>query len=334
MYRQAADIYQTLWAQYKELNRRKPDSKRFKEFWDKPPKAKSLHAKYTFNRTFGIKLEEQTVSLTALNGRLKGIKYTCWNEHQKLLSQGEIGDATLWYDKSSKAFYLLVPVTIEVQEQTVKQIVGVDVGERNLIAVASTTGEKYIVPTLESWKRIKERYHRQRSELMSKGTRSANRKLAKLSRREKRFTENVLHAVSKQLVLRHKDAKFVLEDLTQIRQNRITYRGKDKEARRQAEQWSFASLQNNIIYKAQLYYGIAPVKVDPHYTSKTCPVCGHVSPDNRPDNGELFVCRNCGYSEHADIVGAINIALKELVKDQETNLKGLLVNQPDAPRQG
>lgn len=330
--RQAADMYQTLWAQYKELKRRKPDSKCFKEFWNKPPKAKSLHAKYTFNRTFGIKLQEQTVSLTTLDGRLKSIKYTCWNKHQELLSQGKIGDATLWYDKAKKIFYLLVPVTLEVQEQIPKQIVGVDVGERNLIAVASTTGEKYLVPTLESWKRTKERYNRLRSELMSKGTRSAKRKLAKLSRREKRFTENVLHIVSKQLVLRHKDAKFVLEDLTQIRQNRITYRGKDKEARRQAEQWPFASLQSKIIYKTQLNYGIAPVKVDPHYTSKTCPVCGHVSSDNRPDNGELFVCQNCGYSEHADIVGAINIALRELAKDQEVNLKGLLVNQPNAPR--
>ena len=113
--------------------------------------------------------------------------------------------------------------------------------------------------------------------------------------------------------------------------NRITYRGKDKEARRQAEQWPFASLQNKIAYKAALYYGVQAVKVDPSYTSQTCPVCGYVSRNNRPNHGEEFVCQNCGYKEHADIVGAINIAIRELSKTQSENLKGLLVSQPNAP---
>ena len=129
----------------------------------------------------------------------------------------------------------------------------------------------------------------------------------------------------------HSQAKFVLEDLTQIRSNRITYRGKDKEARRQAEQWPFASLQKKIEYKAKLYCGVTAEYVNPSYTSQTCPVCGFISKDNRPSHGEKFVCQNCGYGEQADVVGAINIALRVLSKTREESLKGLLVSQPDAP---
>ena len=334
VYRDVAAIYKTLWAQFKELKRRKPNSKTTKNFWNKPPKRKALIAKYTYNRTASFKfadLDEIYVSISTLQGRLKWMRIYGWNKHYEYLRQGKIGDPILSYDRSSKTFFLLVPVTLEIQEQHPKEIVGVDVGERHIIAVASTTGKKYLIDLPEEVKRRKQRYHRLRSELMSKGTRSAKRKLKKLSRREKRFTENVLHIVSKKLIESHPQARFVLEDLTQIRSNRITYRGKDKEARRQAEQWPFASLQHKIEYKAILYYGVQAIKVDPHYTSQTCPVCGYVSKDNRPNHGEKFVCQNCGYEEHADIVGAINIAIKELSKTQNENLKGLLVSQPNAP---
>ncbi len=168
-----------------------------------------------------------------------------WSKHFEYLESGKIGDPILTYDKSSKTFFLLVPVTLEVQEQPPKEIVGVDIGERHIAAVASTRGTRYLIDLPEEFKQRKQHYQRLRSELMSKGTRSAKRKLAKLSRREKRFTENVLHIIAKKLITSHPGARFVLEDLTQIRANRITYRGKDKEARRQSEQWPFASLQHS-----------------------------------------------------------------------------------------
>ena len=334
VYRDVAAIYKTLWAQYKELKRRKPDSKAAKKFWEEPPKRRSLIAKYTHNRTISFKFasnQKVYVSISTLRGRLKWIRIYGWDKHYEYLRQGKIGDPILSYDRSSKTFFLLVPVMLEIQEQRPKEIVGIDVGERHILAVASTTGKKYLVDLPEEFKRRKAHYNKLRSELMSKGTRSVKRKLRKLSGREKRFTENVLHIVSKTLVQSHPQAKFVLEDLTKIRSNRITYRGKDKEARRQAEQWPFASLQKKIEYKVKLYCGVTAEYVDPSYTSQTCPVCGFISKDNRPSHGEKFVCQNCGYGEQADVVGAINIALRVLSKTREESLKGLLVSQPNAP---
>jgi len=78
---------------------------------------------------------------------------------------------------------LLVPVTLEIQQQHPKDIVGIDVGERHIMAVASTAGKKYFVDLPAEAKRRKQHYQRLRSKLMSKGTRSAKRKLQQLSRR-------------------------------------------------------------------------------------------------------------------------------------------------------
>jgi len=51
-------------------------------------------------------------------------------------------------------------------------------------------------------------------------------------------------------------------------------------------------------------------KVPPAYTSQTCPVCHFRHKDNR--RNERFQCLECSYEEHADIVGAINIASRSL----------------------
>ena len=46
--------------------------------------------------------------------------------------------------------------------------------------------------------------------------------------------------------------------------------------------------------------------VPPQHTSQTCPACGHVSKENRQTQAK-FLCLDCGYENHADVVGAINI---------------------------
>ncbi len=55
-----------------------------------------------------------------------------------------------------------------------------------------------------------------------------------------------------------------------------------------------------------LWRGGALITVAPHHTSQECPVCHFVSPDNRKSQA-VFRCVNCGYTENADLVSAINI---------------------------
>ena len=55
------------------------------------------------------------------------------------------------------------------------------------------------------------------------------------------------------------------------------------------------------------------IKVDPAYTSQTCPACGVVDPASRITR-DCFVCRSCGHADHADVVGAKEILRRGLEK--------------------
>jgi putative transposase len=62
---------------------------------------------------------------------------------------------------------------------------------------------------------------------------------------------------------------------------------------------------NMLDYK-QNWNGGMVLRVSAHYTSQTCPCCQHVAKENRCTQSE-FKCVECGYSNNADLVGAINI---------------------------
>jgi putative transposase len=48
------------------------------------------------------------------------------------------------------------------------------------------------------------------------------------------------------------------------------------------------------------------VAVPPHHTSLTCPDCDYVAAQNRTSQAK-FKCVRCGYENHADVVGAMNV---------------------------
>jgi len=83
-----------------------------------------------------------------------------------------------------------------------------------------------------------------------------------------------------------------------------------------------------IAYKALLHESMA-IKVDANYTSQACPRCGHTCRENRPNKGLLFVCSNCQYTLHADLVGARNVTMRTLVVRQDWTTTGHLSVVPD-----
>ena len=66
--------------------------------------------------------------------------------------------------------------------------------------------------------------------------------------------------------------------------------------------------------------GIQFSLVNARYTSKTCPVCGHIHDDNRKTQ-EHFKCVRCGFSMNADHVAALNIALRMHVPELRSKLQ-------------
>src|SRR6266446_9588448 len=103
---------------------------------------------------------------------------------------------------------------------------------------------------------------------------------------------------------------------------------KARRANRHASKCAFAELHGYLAYKA-LLAGSMIVKVDAHYSSQACPMCGHTCEDNRPNKGLLFVCQSCHYSLHADLIGARNVALRTLITRQDWMSTGVLSVRPD-----
>ena len=56
------------------------------------------------------------------------------------------------------------------------------------------------------------------------------------------------------------------------------------------------------------------IPVNPAYTSQTCPACGHVAKENRPDQA-TFRCIACGYEANADVNAAQNILHRAFADD-------------------
>jgi putative transposase len=275
------------------------------------------------------------VSVLTLEGRVI-VSYTGYEKHAALIQKGaDIGAAKLWYDKPKKEFYLLVPLTIEKSNPTPESytnVVGVDVGIRYLAVTASTKGDR----SFHSGKRIVARanhYARLRKRLQKKGTRSATRRLVTLSGRERRLKQDANHQVSKRIIKQYPCAMIGLEHLTGIKERTKRKRGK-KATRKQRKanavysKWSFAELHHMIEYKA-LLSGSLTIKVDAHYTSKACPMCGHIDDANRLNKGLLFVCQRCYYTLHADLIGARNLTMRTLLIRQSWISTGVLSERPD-----
>ncbi len=335
--RQVGATYKSLWTKVKKnaaLRKAGLTKKRYKGL-DEAPKYVSPTLTYNFYRDYSFKTESR-VSILTLTGRVI-VPYTGYTAHTALLRQGAtIGAAKLWYDQPEKQFYLLVSLEIEVPDptpQTHTDVVGVDVGIRYLAVASDTRGQasfhagKHIVPKVNHYARLRKR-------LQQKGTRSATRRLRMIAGRERRLKADANHVVSARIVTHYPHSLIGLEDLTDIRERTRRKRGKraSKKQRRANvaySKWSFAELHGMLAYKA-LRAGSMAIKVDSHYTSKSCPMCGYTADANRPGKGLSFVCQVCHYTLHADLVGARNITMRTLLARQDWASTGVLSVRPDA----
>ncbi|HEY5504028.1 MAG TPA: zinc ribbon domain-containing protein, partial [Sedimentisphaerales bacterium] len=87
---------------------------------------------------------------------------------------------------------------------------------------------------------------------------------------------------------------------------RLDIRGKAQSRRmsRLVSYWMRGSLKERLEFLA-LVEGFHHKQVNPAYTSQTCPTCLFVHGDNR--KGDIFKCLNCGHTDYADRVAAINL---------------------------
>lgn len=247
------------------------------------------------SRILKWKVATQTVSIWTLSGR-QNIPFHAGDKQRALLCHQD-GESDLVLVRG--AFYLLATCTIpEPSAKEVEDYLGVDLGIANI--ATSSMGTRYSGSAVKS---VRHRHRRLRKKLQQKGTRSAKRRLKKLSGKERRFAIDTNHCIAKRLVdtAERNRLGIALEDLTGIRE-RVRARRRQRAV---LHSWAFADLGAKIVYKAR-QKGIPIVFVDPRNTSRTCPQCGHIAKANRPTQA-FFQCIACGYSGHADVVAAGNI---------------------------
>jgi IS605 OrfB family transposase len=78
------------------------------------------------------------------------------------------------------------------------------------------------------------------------------------------------------------------------------------------QRWTYSRFLNRLEMSAQVV-GVQCVRVNPAYTSQTCPECGVV--DKKSRSGEVFRCTSCGYEADADLVGALNILMRGQLRE-------------------
>ncbi|MGC9193220.1 MAG: RNA-guided endonuclease InsQ/TnpB family protein, partial [Thermoplasmata archaeon] len=261
---------------------------------EKKIKRKSLTIRYD-NRTFKFYPDSHTVSLTTVQGRLV---YPV--AHSPLIEKyrGEYTNAQLVIDERRNRIFIMVQVNIpdrEVMKKEDVKVVGIDRGIKN-IAVSSNN----MFFNSRHLREVKGRYQYLKRRLQHLGTRSAHRKLMKLSGRERRFVRDVNHVISKKIISHPYDA-YALEALNPayMREN-----GHGRRFRRKLGSWSPYEFQRFIEYKAK-DAGKDVVYVNPKHTSQNCSRCGYTDKNNR--HGSVFKCKNCGYELNANLNASRNI---------------------------
>lgn len=253
------------------------------------------HTQHTFRPLGGIAYDSRilsyksdSVSIWTVDGRLT-IPFVA-GEHQAALLASQKGETDLVLIRGE--FYLCATCDIKEPAQFEPlDVLGVDLGIVNI--ATDSDGVRYSGKHLNN---IRRRRRKQRKALQKVGTKSARRKLKKLSGKERRFATDVNHRISKQIVEKAKGTNraIAMEELTGIR-SRVRLR---KSQRDNLHSWAFHQLGLFVEYKAQRE-GVPKLAIDPRNSSRECAICGHIDKRNRKTQSQ-FLCLKCLNAANAD----------------------------------
>jgi IS605 OrfB family transposase len=258
------------------------------------PERKPFSAMRYNQRVITANLVHGIATIASTKGRIKATFFV--PSHYVDYLSWIIKSSTISYDRRNKTFYLHVSLEhSDPVKVTTLNVLGID---RGIVNIAVCSDNRFF--NSKKIKNGRARYAYLRKELQSKGTKSAKRKLKRMSGKERRFAADVNHCISKQIVTSEYTV-FALEDLSKIR----VQKRRGKEFDRKLNSWPFYQLEQFVSYKAEAL-GKHVLLVDARYTSQKCSNCGHTYKGNRERSA--FRCRKCGFELHADLNASRNIA--------------------------
>jgi IS605 OrfB family transposase len=250
------------------------------------------------DRCLSWQMDQRTVSIWTVHGRMRNVAFTGHPDHLKTLREHRRGESDLVC--RGGAWFLIATVDVPDAAPNTDPVdfLGVHMG---IVNIATTSdGDNFAGAGL---RRYRKRMAKVRAELQAKATKSAKKKLKARARKESRTIAHTNHTIAKTLVVEaERTGRGIgIEDLAGIR-DRVRLPAAQ---RGELNAWSFHQLQAFIAYKARRV-GVPVVVVDARNTSRRCPLCGHTAKANRPNRND-FACGGCGLAGPADMVAAVNV---------------------------
>ena len=275
-------------------------------FLKKPLCYKKPQLALPVNRSYSFINDFSKASISTINGRIKlSVKLTAKQKELFTNPDWKRGRARLVH--TGNKWFLHVSFTKNVSEPDISKfdnIIGIDAGLRQIMTIYNPKTGQTFFKNGQFVKKKRQNYAKKRQSLQIKGTKSAKRRLKKLSGRENRWMTDINHCLSKTLVSENPNTLIVVEDLTNVTFDTVNNR--KKENRYEHHSWAFYQLQQDIAYKAR-EHGSYLIKVNPAYTSQRCPKCGTICKESRDKTNHIYHCNNCHYQSNDDRVAAMNI---------------------------
>jgi putative transposase len=227
--------------------------------------------------------------------------------------KGEIKNVTI--SIKGKHCFASVQTEYEVPEPVhpSSSEVGIDLG---ICRFATLSNDVFYEP-LNSFKKLASELATDQKKLKHKQKFSNNwkkqkRRIASIHSKIANARKDYLHKISTEISKNH--AVIMIEDLKVSNMSRSA-KGTQEEPGQNVKQKS--DLNRSILdqgwyeFRRQLEYkqqwrGGKVIVVPPQHTSQECLKCSYICKENRKTQS-LFVCTACGYSAHADFVGANNV---------------------------
>lgn len=213
----------------------------------------------------------------------------------EIFNNSKLGTMRITY----KSHKMIAQIAVSIEEKSANgsNVMGVDLGLKCPAVCTTDTGRVRFIGNGRKNKYIRRHFKSKRREL---GKSKKLNAIKKLDDKEQRIMKDTDHKISREIVnfaIQNNVSIIRMEQLANIRKSAKTSRKNNYNL----HTWSFYRLTQYIEYKAKMA-GISVEYVNPAYTSQICPKCLKI----HKAKDRLYQC-SCGYTNHRDLVGAINI---------------------------
>jgi len=270
------------------------------------PKKKGIHDSFRFPDPKQIKFDQ-------VNSRIKLPKLGWIGYRNSREVLGDLRNVTI--TQSGGKWFMAIQTRRQINQPIPQatSAVGIDMGVTNFAALSNGI---FIAP-LDSFKKHEQRLNKYQRRMSHKVKFSNNWKKEKTKVNQihsdiANARKDFLHKTTTTICKNH--ALVCIEDLqisnmSKSSKGTIETPGKNVKAKSGLNKaildQGWGEFRRQLEYKMAWSGGMV-IAVPPQYTSQQCPACQHTEKSNRKTQAQ-FKCVSCGYENHADMVGAINI---------------------------